>query len=148
MYNDLDGMDGDGFLEGGTVSGSEPNRGGSSKEEDIPGTADKGGLSESADQYEGIEGTGAFNYGEALQKSLVFYELQRSGKLSGSERTNWRGDSGMKDGADNGVDLMMRETTQSSIFRWPLRLLCFHGASTKIMTAMKKAGSLIISFPP
>lgn len=105
MYNDLDGMDGDGFLEGNTVSGSEPNRGGSSKEEDIPGAADKGGLSESADQYEGIEGTGAFNYGEALQKSLVFYELQRSGKLSGSERTNWRGDSGMKDGADNGVDL-------------------------------------------
>lgn len=64
-----------------------------------------GELSEFADKYEGIEGTGDFNYGEALQKSLLFYELQRSGKLSGKERTNWRGDSGLNDGADNGVDL-------------------------------------------
>lgn len=63
------------------------------------------GLSEFADEYEGTEGTGAFNYGEALQKSLVFYELQRSGHLSGEERTNWRGDSGLSDGSDNGVDL-------------------------------------------
>ena len=64
-----------------------------------------GGLSEFADEYEGVEGTGNFNYGEALQKSLVFYELQRSGKLTGEERTNWRGDSALKDGSDNGVDL-------------------------------------------
>lgn len=63
------------------------------------------GLSEFASEYEGTEGTGAFNYGEALQKSLVFYELQRSGILSGDERTNWRGHSGLKDGSDNGVDL-------------------------------------------
>ncbi len=67
--------------------------------------ANLGELSEFADTYEGIEGTGDFNYGEALQKSLIFYELQRSGKLSGNERTNWRGDSGLNDGADNGVDL-------------------------------------------
>lgn len=63
------------------------------------------GLSEFADKYEGVESTGDFNYGEALQKSLLFYELQRSGKLSGNERTNWRGDGGLNDGADNGVDL-------------------------------------------
>ena len=48
-----------------------------------------------------------FNYGEALQKSLIFYELQKSGKLDGAEynRNNWRGDSCLKDGQDNGVDL-------------------------------------------
>lgn len=63
------------------------------------------GLSENASEYEGTPQTGRYNYGEALQKSLIFYELQRSGKLSGKERTNWRGDSGMNDGADNGVDL-------------------------------------------
>ena len=63
------------------------------------------GLSEDASEYEGIEGTGNYNYGEALQKSLIFYELQRSGELDGTERTNWRGDSGLNDGADNGVDL-------------------------------------------
>ena len=63
------------------------------------------GLSEFANEYEGVEGTGNFNYGEALQKSFIFYELQRSGKLTGEERTNWRGDSALKDGSDNGVDL-------------------------------------------
>jgi endoglucanase len=46
-----------------------------------------------------------FNYAEALQKSLFFYEAQRSGDLPVSNRVNWRGDSGMQDGADNGLDL-------------------------------------------
>ncbi len=36
------------------------------------------GLSEFGHGYEGIEGTGDFNYGEALQKSVLFFELQRS----------------------------------------------------------------------
>lgn len=55
--------------------------------------------------YEGIEGTGKYNYGEALQKSLLFYELQRSGDLPEDTRCNWRGDSALKDGSDAGVDL-------------------------------------------
>jgi len=46
-----------------------------------------------------------FNYGEALQKSIWFYEAQRSGKLPASNRVSWRGDSGLQDGADNKVDL-------------------------------------------
>ena len=46
-----------------------------------------------------------FNYGEALQKSLFFYEAQRSGDLPATNRVNWRGDSGMQDGADVGRDL-------------------------------------------
>jgi len=46
-----------------------------------------------------------FNYGEALQKSLFFYEAQRSGDLPASNRVNWRGDSGMTDGSDVGKDL-------------------------------------------
>ena len=47
-----------------------------------------------------------FNYGEALQKSIFFYEEQRSGKLDESNLINWRGDSGVSDGQDNGVDLI------------------------------------------
>ena len=47
----------------------------------------------------------SFNYGEALQKSLFFYEAQRSGDLPAGNRVNWRGDSGMTDGADAGRDL-------------------------------------------
>ncbi|HEY9062078.1 MAG TPA: glycoside hydrolase family 9 protein [Pseudobacteroides sp.] len=46
-----------------------------------------------------------FNYGEALQKSLIFYEFQRSGKLPDDKRDNWRGDSTTTDGADAGLDL-------------------------------------------
>ncbi|WP_090065188.1 glycoside hydrolase family 9 protein [Lentzea flaviverrucosa] len=47
----------------------------------------------------------AFNYGEALQKSVWFYDAQRSGKLPAGNRVSWRGDSAMRDGADVGLDL-------------------------------------------
>ena len=62
-------------------------------------------LTEKGKGYEGIEGTGDYNYGEALQKSILFYELQRSGKLPENTRCNWRGDSALTDGADNNLDL-------------------------------------------
>lgn len=64
-----------------------------------------GKFSEKADKYVGEKGTGDYNYGEALQKSLLFYELQRSGKLPKETRCNWRGDSGLNDGADVNLDL-------------------------------------------
>ncbi|MEU4567637.1 glycoside hydrolase family 9 protein [Micromonospora sp. NPDC023956] len=47
----------------------------------------------------------AFNYAEALQKSLFFYEAQQSGQLPDWNRVSWRGDSALRDGADVGVDL-------------------------------------------
>jgi len=47
----------------------------------------------------------AFNYGEALQKSVWFYDAQRSGKLPADNRVSWRGDSALQDGADAGLDL-------------------------------------------
>ncbi len=47
----------------------------------------------------------AFNYGEALQKSIWFYDAQRSGALGSDNRVGWRGDSGMNDGRGVGVDL-------------------------------------------
>lgn len=68
-------------------------------------TIDTGDLTEEGAGYEGIEGTGDFNYGEALQMSLLFYELQRSGDLPEQTRCNWRGDSALNDGADAGLDL-------------------------------------------
>lgn len=64
------------------------------------------GLTETGNGYEGRKGTGDYNYGEALQKAIIFYELQRSGDIDESTiRTNWRGDSGLTDGADVGLDL-------------------------------------------
>ncbi|MFJ6197010.1 glycoside hydrolase family 9 protein [Micromonospora sp. NPDC092111] len=46
-----------------------------------------------------------FNYAEALQKSLFFYEAQQSGKKPSWNRVSWRGDSALTDGTDVGVDL-------------------------------------------
>ena len=54
-----------------------------------------------------VKAAGNYNYGDALAKSLLFYQLQESGKLSEEtlSRTNWRADSGLNDGRDNGLDL-------------------------------------------
>ncbi|NYI03488.1 glycoside hydrolase family 9 protein [Allostreptomyces psammosilenae] len=48
---------------------------------------------------------GQFAYGEALQKSMFFYEAQRAGDLPTDNRVNWRGDSALEDGSDVGLDL-------------------------------------------
>ncbi len=48
---------------------------------------------------------GRFNYAAALQKALYFFEAQRSGPLPANNRVEWRGDSGLDDGGDVGVDL-------------------------------------------
>jgi endoglucanase len=45
------------------------------------------------------------NYGEALQKSIYFYEAQQAGKLPAWNRVPWRDDSVLKDGADVGLNL-------------------------------------------
>ncbi|WP_290051198.1 glycoside hydrolase family 9 protein [Amycolatopsis solani] len=49
--------------------------------------------------------TGKFNYGEALQKAVWFYDAQRSGALPAENRVSWRGPSALGDGKDAGVDL-------------------------------------------
>eukprot|EP01018_Ginkgo_biloba_P000460 Gb_21027 [translate_table: standard] len=46
------------------------------------------------------------DYGEALSKSILFYEAQRSGRLPANQRVKWRSDSGLTDGKSNGVDLV------------------------------------------
>ncbi|CAI9096707.1 OLC1v1032909C1 [Oldenlandia corymbosa var. corymbosa] len=49
---------------------------------------------------------GEFNYQDALSKSIIFLEAQRSGKLPPNHRPSWRGDSGLQDGKLAGVDLV------------------------------------------
>ncbi|KAF7817346.1 endoglucanase 16 [Senna tora] len=48
---------------------------------------------------------GEFDYKDALTKSLIFLEAQRSGKLPPTNRVPWRGDSGLDDGKLANVDL-------------------------------------------
>lgn len=44
-----------------------------------------------------------YNYGSALDKTFLFFEAQRSGKLPATQRVKWRGNSGLKDGLAQGV---------------------------------------------
>uniref|UniRef100_A0A1J3I9Q1 Endoglucanase n=1 Tax=Noccaea caerulescens TaxID=107243 RepID=A0A1J3I9Q1_NOCCA len=46
-----------------------------------------------------------YNYGNALDKTFLFFEAQRSGKLPASQRVKWRSNSGLKDGLAQGVSL-------------------------------------------
>ncbi|CAA0836099.1 Endoglucanase 5 [Striga hermonthica] len=48
----------------------------------------------------------SFDYGDALDKTLLFFEAQRSGKLPVTQRVKWRGDSGLHDGYAQGVNLV------------------------------------------
>ncbi|MCO5570465.1 hypothetical protein L7F22_024187 [Adiantum nelumboides] len=45
------------------------------------------------------------DYTTALEKSLLFLEAQRAGKLPSTQRVTWRGDSALQDGHAQGVDL-------------------------------------------
>eukprot|EP00257_Ricinus_communis_P027745 XP_025015159.1 endoglucanase 4 [Ricinus communis] len=46
------------------------------------------------------------DYGDALTKSILFFEGQRSGKLPPNQRMTWRKDSALRDGYQIGVDLV------------------------------------------
>lgn len=48
----------------------------------------------------------AHNYRDALTKSILFFEGQRSGKLPPNQRITWRRDSGLSDGSAMHVDLV------------------------------------------
>ncbi|EXB33531.1 Endoglucanase 17 [Morus notabilis] len=46
------------------------------------------------------------NYRDALAKSIIFFEGQRSGKLPSNQRMTWRRDSGLSDGSAMNVNLV------------------------------------------
>lgn len=46
-----------------------------------------------------------YDLNEVLEKSILFYEAQRSGKLPANNRIPWRGDSALNDRGDSGEDL-------------------------------------------
>ncbi|KAK6947906.1 Carbohydrate binding domain CBM49 [Dillenia turbinata] len=49
---------------------------------------------------------GGHDYDQALTKSILFYEAQRSGYLPSTQRVKWRANSGLNDGKASGVDLV------------------------------------------
>lgn len=52
-----------------------------------------------------VSSTAQHRYGEVLQKSMFFYEAQRSGVLPENNRVSWRGDACVNDGSSVGADL-------------------------------------------
>ncbi|CAD6339661.1 unnamed protein product [Miscanthus lutarioriparius] len=46
------------------------------------------------------------DYEDALRKSLLYFEAQRSGRLPHGQRVAWRDHSGLTDGLEQGVDLV------------------------------------------
>ncbi|XP_062228603.1 endoglucanase 16-like [Phragmites australis] len=49
---------------------------------------------------------GRHDYEDALRKSLLYFEAQRSGRLPHGQRVAWRDHSGLTDGLEQGVDLV------------------------------------------
>ncbi|PKA54568.1 Endoglucanase 11 [Apostasia shenzhenica] len=53
----------------------------------------------------GAEGNPNPNYGEALAKSILFFQGQRSGRLPPDQKIKWRADSALTDGSSANVNL-------------------------------------------
>ncbi|XP_054816963.1 endoglucanase 8-like [Prosopis cineraria] len=53
-----------------------------------------------------VRADSSHNYGDALTKSILFFEGQRSGKLPPSQRMTWRKDSALNDGSDAHLDMV------------------------------------------
>ncbi|MGK7895671.1 MAG: glycoside hydrolase family 9 protein, partial [Xenococcus sp. (in: cyanobacteria)] len=83
----------------GNSAPTEPTDPTTPTEPTMPGGHNHGGHNHNGDH------PGAFNYAEAIQKSFLFYEANRSGELPADNRIPWRGDSALSDGADVGRDL-------------------------------------------
>ena len=93
----------------GVVGPDGPGAGGDPSDGDDDSSPDDtpGGIPdpEPAVPGDGKDQLGLFNYAEAMQKSLFFYDAQRSGALPDDFRVSWRGDSAVADGSDVGLDL-------------------------------------------
>ncbi|KAG7552547.1 Six-hairpin glycosidase superfamily [Arabidopsis thaliana x Arabidopsis arenosa] len=69
--------------------------------------------------FESLE---ALDYGDALNKSILFFEGQRSGKLPTNQRVKWRADSALSDGASANVNLIggYYDAGDNVKFVWPM----------------------------
>lgn len=65
---------------------------------------------------------GGHDYGQALSKSFLFFEAQRSGYLPHNQRVTWRSNSGLNDGKASGVCLKNQKTEQNRAKLFVLKL--------------------------
>ncbi|KAI3775837.1 hypothetical protein L1987_45591 [Smallanthus sonchifolius] len=52
-----------------------------------------------------VASTKSHNYADALTKSLIYFEAQRSGRLPYNQRVTWRDNSGLTDGLEQGAQV-------------------------------------------
>ncbi|VVB11948.1 unnamed protein product [Arabis nemorensis] len=64
----------------------------------------------------------ALAYGDALNKSILFFEGQRSGKLPANQRVKWRANSALSDGKTDNVNLIggYYDAGDNVKFVWPM----------------------------
>ncbi|VVB11943.1 unnamed protein product [Arabis nemorensis] len=64
----------------------------------------------------------ALDYGDALNKSILFFEGQRSGKLPVNQRVKWRANSALSDGKTDNVNLIggYYDAGDNVKFVWPM----------------------------
>lgn len=55
------------------------------------------------------------DYKQALSKSILFFEAQRSGVLPSTQRVSWRANSGLGDGKASGVRLCLSPLTPAAL---------------------------------
>ncbi|CAD6336935.1 unnamed protein product [Miscanthus lutarioriparius] len=63
-------------------------------------------LAEAATEAPPPASSARHDYEDALRKSLLYFEAQRSGRLPHGQRVAWRDHSGLTDGLEQGVDLV------------------------------------------
>lgn len=62
--------------------------------------------------FHGVSVEGHPNYNDALAKSILFFQGQRSGKLPPDQKMTWRSNSGLSDGSTANVKTLSKILTQ------------------------------------
>lgn len=65
-----------------------------------------------------VRDTRGFDYSDALERSLVFYEGQRSGMIPHDQRMYWRGNSALTDGNVSNVSYLQHHLVDEFILSW------------------------------
>lgn len=87
------------------------------------------------------------DYADALSKSILFFEGQRSGKLPSNQRMNWRKDSALDDGHQIGVSvpfpLSISHFSRPTVFIFFSLLVC----TNKPVAGRPSVSDVAVSYP-
>ncbi|KAL2516765.1 Endoglucanase 20 [Abeliophyllum distichum] len=94
----------------------------------------------------GLCSTASGDYKDALNKGILFFEGQRSGKLPANQRVKWRGDSALSDGKLENVNLTggYYDAGDNVKFGWPMAfsISLLSWAATEYQTEISSANQL------